>query len=95
MALCEAAVPFLDGWGEQAHALGWTTVDLFGVHPRAPFARNDCMGLVWFLPGKHLATLTSSTATLKRDRGHVTTFYRRQTLHPEATPLWNLCDLGS
>ena len=41
------AQAFLDTFGEQAEALGWTSVRLFGVHPVAGIVRVDaCGGLV-------------------------------------------------
>ncbi len=44
--LREDAHAFLRDWAVQAHRLGWTTPDLFGVHRHAPLTRFDCMGLV-------------------------------------------------
>lgn len=90
--LCDGAALFLDTWSEQAQQLGWGTVDLFGAHPKAPFARTDAMGLALFLRRHvHVAALTDTTATLRRVLGHQTTFYRRSPAHPEAVPLWTLC----
>jgi hypothetical protein len=37
---------FLATWGRQATDLGWTTLDLFGVHAKAAAARYSCMGLL-------------------------------------------------
>src|SRR5262249_26511753 len=34
-------------WGRQAHDLGWTARELFGVHPEALDARVDMQGLAW------------------------------------------------
>jgi len=45
-ALIDDAESFLSRWGTVAHQLGWTAVDLFGVHPIAPAARFDVMGLL-------------------------------------------------
>lgn len=36
---------FLDRWAANAAALGWTTLDVFGVHPGAPEASHDGKGL--------------------------------------------------
>jgi hypothetical protein len=35
---------FLHNWAGQAWALGWTTLDVFGVHPTHPVERLDCAG---------------------------------------------------
>jgi hypothetical protein len=50
---------FLMQWGEQAHALGWTVEELFGLHepPANPhpsyqrLSRYDATGLLWLLKG--------------------------------------------
>lgn len=38
-----------DGWAEKALALGWTDIELFGLCPRAPWARFDRMGAAYTL----------------------------------------------
>jgi hypothetical protein len=57
---------FLRDWGETAHRLGWTTLDLFGVHPIAPACRFDVMGLIPLLAGHQVVALTDSTAIIRR-----------------------------
>ncbi|MCJ2040387.1 hypothetical protein MKK55_15750 [Methylobacterium sp. J-059] len=43
----EAAIDFLDQFGEEAVALGWTATDLFDVHPTVGVIRVDyCGGLM-------------------------------------------------
>ncbi|MCJ2107833.1 hypothetical protein MKK70_21130 [Methylobacterium sp. E-041] len=43
----EAAIDFLDRFGEEVVALGWTVTDLFGVHPTVGVVRVDyCGGLM-------------------------------------------------
>jgi hypothetical protein len=68
---------FLAQWAEQAEALGWTPDDLFGLHPTAPMARYDCMGLVWLLCGNKVVALTSETATIRMPSGSMLSFYRK------------------
>ena len=34
VALREATLDFCDRYGAEAHGLGWTASDLFGVHPQ-------------------------------------------------------------
>jgi hypothetical protein len=64
---------FLALWGEQAESLGWTSVDLFGLHtpPERPhpsysrLSRYDCTGLCWLLQGCPVVALTEDTATIR------------------------------
>jgi len=63
---------FLDAWGHQALALGWTDADLFGLDPVAPLARYDRLGLLWMLRGEAVTALTERAAKLSG--GHT---YRR------------------
>jgi hypothetical protein len=67
---------FLGQWGEQAEALGWTAEDLFGLHPTAPLARYDSMGLVWLLRGRKVVALTATAATIRTATG-ITLSYRK------------------
>jgi len=80
---------FLTAWGSQAADLGWTTLDLFGVHPKAPAARYSCMGLLLLLRGGRVVALTASTAVIEQLSGARLTYTRRP---PEAggVPLWEL-----
>jgi hypothetical protein len=68
---------FLGQWDEQAEALGWTAEDLFGLHPTAPLARYDSMGLVWLLRGKKVVALTATAATIRTATGGTLSFYRK------------------
>jgi hypothetical protein len=70
------AETFLTRWGSAAHSLGWTALDLFGVHPVAPAARFDVMGLILGLKGAAVLTLTDTTATMRRASGAVLTYRR-------------------
>jgi hypothetical protein len=65
---------FLDQWGEQAAALGWTADDLFGLDSVAPLARYDRMGLLWMLKGERVVALTAAAARLSAGLS----FYRRR-----------------
>jgi hypothetical protein len=55
-----------------AERLGWMAVELFGLHPDAPMARYDRMGLIWLLQGEHVVALTATEARLSG-----LTFYRK------------------
>ncbi|WP_419952223.1 hypothetical protein [Methylobacterium sp.] len=39
-----AALDFLDKYADEAGRLGWTTLDLFGVHPELGVIRSDFCG---------------------------------------------------
>jgi hypothetical protein len=75
---------FLAQWGEQAHALGWSARDLFGLHkpPERPrpnynrLSRYDDTGLVWLLRGRELVALTAATAAIASSTGSITTYRR-------------------
>jgi hypothetical protein len=60
---------FLETWGDQAAALGWTADDLFGLHPEAPMRRCDAIGLVWLLQGRPVLVLTEDAATIGASGG--------------------------
>jgi hypothetical protein len=75
---------FLNRWGEQAHALGWTVRDLWGLHkpPENPHAtysrlsRHDETGLLWLLQGREVVALTNTTAAIQWPGGSITMYYR-------------------
>jgi hypothetical protein len=69
---------FLETWGSQAANFGWTSDDLFGLHPTAPLARYDAMGLVWLLRGRTVERLTATEAAIRASAG--TTFSFRRVL---------------
>jgi len=83
---------FLAQWGEQAAALGWTTLDLFGLAsaPEKPapnyrrLSRYDETGLIWLLGGREVVALTDTTAAIKTATGAVTVYrrYNKPALGP-------------
>ena len=64
---------FFDRWGKQAEALGWRPDELLGLHPEAPMARYDRMGLIWMLRGETVIDITKTAARLSGGL----TFYRK------------------
>ena len=65
---------FFDRWGKQTEALGWRADELFGLHPIAPLARYDRMGLLWILKDdEQVVALTAAGARLSGGL----TFYRK------------------
>lgn len=81
---------FLDRWAAQAAALGWRTLDAFGVHPEKPVERFDAAGLVWLLRGAEVVAIAEMTAKVKTTSGVLQTFSRRDPEHPEAVAVWSL-----
>ena len=67
---------FLDRWGDISRRLGWTALDLFGVHPTAPAERFDVMGLLPILQGAEVVALTAQAATFRRRSGAILTYRR-------------------
>jgi hypothetical protein len=89
--LREDAHTFLKHWAVQAHGLGWTTPDLFGVHRHAPLVRFDALGLVPLLDGCRVAALTEDGAAIVTRSGARQTFRRHQAVVPAETCLiWDL-----
>ncbi len=88
-------------WSAKAHALGWTSRELFGLHPTPPhpapayrrLSRYDATGLNWLLPGKPVIALTASDAII-REPSSATTTYRKHN-KPALGPLGDsLDDMG-
>jgi hypothetical protein len=75
---------FLSQWAEQAHVLGWTARDLWGLHapPQHPspsysrLSRYDATGLLWLLEGREVVALTDTTAAVRWPSGNITMYYR-------------------
>ena len=84
--LIDGGTAFLDAWGRTAAALGWSTLDVFGVHPEAPAARYDVMGLVPLLGDGELMAVEATHATMRMPTGSKLTYLRRP--RPGAVPIW-------
>lgn len=82
---------FVDEWAPRALQLGWSEMDLFGVHQAKSFARIDAMGLVPLLNGKSIIEMTESTAVMLGGPG-VRLTYRRSPV-PKSSgkclPIWH------
>ena len=74
--LLSDAENFLTRWGSAAHLLWWTSRDLFGIHPIAPAARLNEMGLIPALRGAVVVALTSQTAMFRRVSSGLQTYHR-------------------
>jgi hypothetical protein len=60
---------FVDQWGGQAAALGWSMLDIFGCHPTHPADRYDAMGLVWMIADAEVVALRPEVANLRKAAG--------------------------
>ena len=75
--MIEDAGRFLTGWGDQAVALGWSELDLFGVSPR--FARRlDRDGVIYALEGRAVLAITADAATIDQGSAKPTRYYRTE-----------------
>ncbi len=88
--LREDAYRFLRDHAARAHGLGWTALDLFGVHPEKPQARFDCMGLVPLLNGAKVTALSDLEAVIEKPSGARLTFRPRTMAPDEACLIWEL-----
>jgi hypothetical protein len=88
---------FLTTWGQQAEALGWTTRELFGLHPPperltpsySRLSRYDETGLIWLLRGRPVIALTETTAAIQGATGVIV--YRKHA-KPVLGPLGDSLD---
>ena len=81
---------FMHAWAAQAHALRWTTLDLFGCHPTAPDRRHDYMGVCWFLRDKEIVAFDEATITLRTRSGSIQAFRRHIGALPGRVAIWDL-----
>ncbi|WP_282609394.1 hypothetical protein [Pelagibius sp. Alg239-R121] len=79
---------FLVQWGARAAALGWDTLNLFGVGRDAPEEQIHLAGLAWLLKGKTVAAMTEQLAMVDMGRGVKQSFPRRD--RPGQIPIWCL-----
>ena len=81
----------LEEWAPEAARLGWQATELFGVHPLAPAARFDAMGLVLIISGGEVVSIDERSATIRSPGGQLLVYMRRPS--NEAVCLWDReCD---
>jgi len=78
----------VERWGSQLAALGWSSADVFGADPKAPWQRLDCMGLIPLLGDSDVVAVTAEAAILKTGSAATQRFYRRRPA--PGLPLWEL-----
>jgi hypothetical protein len=76
-------------WSAQAAALGWSELDLFGVHATRPAIRVDQAGLVVLLDGCKIVELSANGAILETPAG-ARQSYRRKPEQPGRVLIWEL-----
>ena len=76
-------------WLPMLRRHGWTAIELFGVHPIAPAARFDCMGLILVLNSKSVRSISADGASLASPTG-TTLSYRREPMLG-AVLIWDAC----
>ena len=91
--LIEDGGRFLDRWANDAARLGWTALDVFGVHPAAPSTTYDAIGLVPLIRGGDVVAIGSDRATIRTQGGTLLTYLRRP--QPGAIAVWELVDTRS
>ena len=82
------AVRILARYGGELHAKGWTTEDVFGLHPDAPAHRYNALGLVFLIHGGSVPFISGNLADIVT-RAKVMQTYTRAP-HPEAVAVWTL-----
>ncbi len=88
--LREDAYTFLRDHAARAHEVGWTVLDLFGVHPVKPWVRFDHMGLVPLLNGARVTALSDIEAVIEKPSGARLTFRKRGQASAEICLIWEL-----
>jgi hypothetical protein len=78
-----------DGTLDEAIRLGWTPLDLCGCDRSKPFARIDQMGLIWFIRGGRVDSVSRSAAIIETVAGARQT-YRRKTQGIGQVVVWEL-----
>ena len=90
----QAALPaFMKTWAPKAATAGWSTLDVFGCHPGAPFHRLDCRGLALCLYGARIVALAEHSAGLVFVAGgNARMTFRKApaSTMAQAVPLWTL-----
>jgi hypothetical protein len=80
-----------EGHAAQAASLGWTSVDLFGLHSLKPAERPNGWGAVWLVHGAKVIVLTADSIALRTASGSKLTTTRRP-LCAGTVPAWDLVE---
>jgi hypothetical protein len=85
------AIRLAEDWGARALALGWSTEDLFGLHPSSPHIRFDAMGLAFMLGSADRVIAMSTSMAVTRKPTGSTVVFRRRPDPCDSVPAWRLC----
>jgi hypothetical protein len=78
--------------GPAAIVMGWDAEDLFGLHPVAPAARYDSIGLAFVMKETDcIVSLNKERAIIRSARGTPTSFWLG-LCSPESRPAWELLE---
>lgn len=78
-----------EGWALQVFRLGWSLLDVFGLHPEKPAERHDAAGVIWLLDGHAVLLVSKTSITVRTSTDRPLNIYRRH--HPvRAVPAWEL-----
>lgn len=80
--LLASALDFVDRFGSEAVALGWTASQLFGVHPQHGTLRTDWCGAL-MLSGRKATAIDARCVTFGN-----TGAYRDTLGAPQGMPIW-------
>jgi hypothetical protein len=81
-AIRSNALTFIDQFGVEAHRLGWTASELFGVHPQTGTLRVDSCGVLMLSPSAAQAMHADRVAFTQ------TSGYRPLTGQAPGVPIW-------
>jgi hypothetical protein len=86
--ICIDGDAFVRRWETQAASLGWTNLDIFGVHPSSPAGRIGCWGIALLIQGGEVDSLTINGAAIRRRSGAKLTWRRCDAI--QRVPIWQL-----
>ena len=86
--LCIDGDAFVRRWGAQIASLGWTDLDIFGVHRLSPAGRVGCWGVALLIQGGEVGSLTIDRAAIHRRSGAKLTWSRCDA--DQRVPIWQL-----
>jgi hypothetical protein len=84
----EAAIDFCDRLGAEAHALGWTAEELFGLHPEHGTLRVDYCGVL-MVSGSKATAVEPTRIVFDRGSG-----YRTKQGQLWGIPVWEFAKKG-
>lgn len=91
LAVVASVRAFAGRWDAWARAAGWTSLELYGLHLRAPYARLDAMGAAWLLArsGDIAHSVDAGAIVTGTHSGNRLRIYRTSP-HPELALAWTL-----